>query len=242
LERFWTAFFASSVAGFVTTLGILTIRRYSDWGKRNATYFASFAAGVLLSVSFLHLIPESFAMAPRAPVGLLAGYAGMHLVSRFVAAYVCDRPSTADYAIGIVPMVGIGFHSFVDGVVHSVTFQVSIFTGVATAVGMLLHEFPEGMVTYTLLHRGGMSAGRSAWISFFAAALTTPLGMLLSYPAIGVLDENLLGLMLAVCAGTLVYVGATHLVPHTEHEPRRFSLLVMASGVLAALGILFARP
>jgi len=31
--------------------------------------------------------------------------------------------------------------------------------------------------------------------------------------------------MLAISAGALVYVGATHLLPHAEHEPRKYSLV-----------------
>jgi zinc transporter ZupT len=54
-------------------------------------------------------------------------------------------------------MIGIGFHSFIDGLVYSITFTVSIFTGMLAAIGMVLHEFPEGIITYLLLLRGGFS-------------------------------------------------------------------------------------
>jgi zinc transporter ZupT len=38
-----------------------------------------------------------------------------------------------------------------------ITFTVSIFTGMLAATGMVLHEFPEGIITYLLLLRGGFS-------------------------------------------------------------------------------------
>ena len=85
-----------------------------------------------------------------------------------------DKDPNAHFAIGLVPMLGIGFHSFIDGVIYSVTFTVSIFTGLMTATGMVLHEFPEGIVTYLLLLRGGFSKQRSLLLAFIAAALTTP--------------------------------------------------------------------
>jgi zinc transporter ZupT len=43
---------------------------------------------------------------------------------------------------------------------------------------MILHEFPEGIVTFVLLERGGFSRGKSAWYAFLAAGLSTPLGTL----------------------------------------------------------------
>jgi zinc and cadmium transporter len=225
MEReFWTAFVASMAAAMVTTGGI----------------FACFAAGVLIAVSFLHIVPKSFAMNPQAPAWLFAGYMLMHVLSRFLTAYVCDRPETADYALGLVPLIGIGSHSFLDGVVYSISFSVSLLTGLLVALGMVLHEFPEGIVTYTLLIRSGFSGRRSFLFALLAAALTTPVGTLVSYPFVSQIDPRLLGLLLAFSAGALIYVGATHLLPRAELEPRRFSLAAVAAGVAVALGLILS--
>lgn len=240
-DHFWTAFLASVLAASVTTAGIYVIRRYESWGRRNTTYFACFAAGVLISVSFLHIVPTAFAMSPRAPVYLLAGYLLMHFFNRFITAHVCDKPSTADYAIGLVPLAGIGFHSFIDGVVYSVTFTVSILTGALAATGMVLHEFPEGIVTYLLLMRGGFRETTACLAAFFAAAVTTPLGMLVSYPIVSEIDRATLGILLSLSAGALIYVGATHLLPRAETEARKYSLVALGAGILVAAGIVLAK-
>ncbi len=237
-ESFWTPFAASLLAAAVTTAGLWAIRAREDWARRNTTGFACFAAGVLISVSFLHIVPTAFAMTPEAPVWLLVGYVGLHLFNRFLAAHVCDRPETAHYAIGLVPLIGIGLHSFVDGVVYSVTFSVSVFTGVLAAIGMVLHEFPEGIVTYLLMLRGGFTKKSAFVFAFLAAAATTPLGTLVSYPLISRIGTPLLGALLALSAGALVYVGATHLLPRSEQEPTRFSLPAFLGGLLVAVGII----
>jgi zinc transporter ZupT len=240
-DQFWTPFFASLLAAAVTTVGIFAIRRFESWGRRNTTYFACFAAGVLISVSFLHIIPTAFAMSSQAPVYLLAGYLLMHFLNRFLTAYVCDKPETADYAIGLVPMFGIGFHSFIDGVIYSITFTVSFFTGALAAIGMVLHEFPEGIVTYLLMIRGGFSKRSALVFAFAAAALTTPFGTLVSYPVISQIQRPALGALLSLSAGALVYVGATHLLPQAESEPRRFSLIALAAGIMVAVGIIVSK-
>lgn len=238
---FWMAFAASLVAGAVTTGGIFVIRRFESWARDNATYFACFAAGVLIAVSFLHIVPRSFAMNPQAPVYLFAGYLFMHVFNRFVTAQVCDRPARADYALGVVPLLGIGFHSFLDGVVYSISFTVSLLTGGLVALGMVLHEFPEGIVTYTLLVRSGFTERRSFLLAFLAAAVTTPLGTAVSFPFVSRIDPPLLGLLLALSAGALIYVGATHLLPQAEREPRKYSLAALAAGILVALGIVLSK-
>jgi zinc transporter ZupT len=171
----------------------------------------------------------------QAPAYLLGGYLSLHLFNRFITAYVCEKDPGTQLAIGLVPMLGIGFHSLIDGFIYSITFTVSVFTGVLGTTGMVLHEFPEGIITYLLLLRSGFSERTALLLSFLAAALSTPLGMLVSYPFISQLDQTLLGALLALSAGALVYVGATHLLPQGEREPRKYSLVALGGGILVAV-------
>jgi zinc transporter ZupT len=242
VNTFWTALATSGLAAVVTTIGIYTIRNYVSWGQRNATYFMCFAAGVLISASFLHIIPKSFSMNQNSPIYLLVGFFGLHLFNRFITAFVCQKePEKEKYGIGIVPMVGIGFHSFIDGFVYSIAFSVSIFTGFLATAGMILHEFPEGIITYLLLVKGGFKERKAMIFSFFAAALTTPLGMLISYPLISEIDKPMLGALLSLSAGALVYVGATHLLPKAEQEHKKYSFVALGGGVLVAIIIALSK-
>ena len=193
-NTFWTALSTSLVSAFVTCLGIYTIRRCTAWGQRNITYFMCFAAGVLISASFLHIIPKSLAMTPEAPVWLLVGFFGLHLFNRFLTSLVCEKdPEKKDFVIGIIPMFGIGLHSLIDGVIYSIAFTVSILTGFLATLGMVLHEFPEGIITYLLLVRSGFAKRNAMRAAFVAAAATTPIGMLISYPFISRIEQNFLG-------------------------------------------------
>ena len=201
----------------------------------------SFAAGVLISVSFMHILPKSFDMNSSAPVFLLAGFLAIYLSNRFLNLYICHEYECADYAVGIIPMLGIGFHSFIDGIIYSVAFNVSIFTGVLAAIGMVLHELPEGIVTFVLLERGGFNRRKSAMYAFLAAAISTPLGTLVSYPFINNIKPSTLGVLLAISAGALVYVGASHLLPAVERENKRYSVLALAAGALVAVIIVMSK-
>jgi len=239
---FWTALTTSVFGAMVTGLGIFTIRRFASWGQRNSTYFMCFAAGVLITASFLHIIPKSFEMSVQASIWLLAGFFGLHLFNRFLTAFVCEKdPDKRDYLIGLVPLVAIGFHSFIDGFIYSIAFSVSIFTGYMATMGMVLHEFPEGIIMYLLLARAGFADRKAMLLAFIAAAGTTPLGMLVSYPLISRVDAQSLGALLALSAGALIYVGATHLLPQAEREHRKFSLVALAGGVLVALIIVMSK-
>jgi ZIP family zinc transporter len=106
---------------------------------------------------------------------------------------------------------------------------------------MVLHEFPEGIVTYLLLIKSGLAERRAAVLAFTAAAASTPVGMLVSWPMVSAIDQPTLGLLLSVSAGALVYVGATHLLPRAEQEHRRYSLVALAGGVLVAVVIVLSK-
>lgn len=159
IDLFTTTFgaviFASILACLVTTVGIYIISKFETWGIKNVVYFISFAAGVLISVSFIHIIPKSFGMNDKAPIFLLVGFMGLHFFNRFLNVFICHERDCANLSIGIIPMVGIGLHSLIDGIIYSITFNVSIFTGALAAIGMVLHEFPEGVVTFLLLKQAG---------------------------------------------------------------------------------------
>lgn len=228
----------SSLACVVTTIGIFAISRHGQWAREHSAYFVSFAAGVLISVSFMHIIPKALEMNHRAPSFLLLGFLGIYLVNRLLTLYVCHQHECPEgYVMGVIPMLGIGLHSFIDGVIYAVTFNVSVLTGVLAAVGMVLHEFPEGIVTFVLLERSGFSRRRSILYAFLAAAISTPLGTLVSYPFIHAIERQTLGRWLAISAGALVYVGATHLLPEVEKENKRYTILALVAGVLVAIGI-----
>lgn len=242
-NSFWTALFMSSLAAATTSLGIYTIRRYAEWGQKNATYFMCFAAGVIITASFVHIIPKSLSMNSRAPVFILSGFFALHVFNRFITAFVCEKNVEAeDYTLGVIPMLGIGLHSFVDGFTYSITFNVGFFTGILATFGMVLHEFPEGIITYLLLFRAGFSRKKALVLAFLAAALTTPVGMLVSYPFIYRISDQALGALLSLSAGALIYVGATHLLPEAEDDRKKYSILALAAGVCAAVLIVASKP
>ncbi len=60
-------------AALVTTTGIATIRRFGGWGHRTTACFMCLAASVLISASFLHMIPKAFSLNPTGPARLFAG-------------------------------------------------------------------------------------------------------------------------------------------------------------------------
>jgi len=223
--------------------GIWLVSRYGRWAESNSVYIAAFAAGALLTVSTLHLIPESLDMIPSAPFYVLGGFLGLFALNQLMHLHIghehngsrTEPPATGD----LTAVIGIGFHSLVDGIIYSVTFSVSTLLGVLSVFGLVLHEVPEGAMCYVLLLRSGYGRRQSFLGAAAAAALSTPLGAFASYPFIDSLSDPVLGRLLGVAAGALLYVGASHLLPEVETERRPKASLSLAAGVVVSLAASF---
>lgn len=235
----WLALAVSLIGAMVTIGGIFAVRQREQWVQSNRASLTAFAAGILLTVSFLHLIPEALeeGTAAAAGAGLLGGFLFLYLVTRVVLAVGATSTGRAA-SLGLAALVGIGFHSFVDGVLFSIGFSVDAATGLIIAPGMILHEFVEGALIYKLLLFGGFARDRALFLAIAAAALTTPIGVLVSWPLIVQLQAQVAALLVAAAAGSLIYVGGSHLLPQSEEEQKYHPVALLTGVALAVVIVL----
>ena len=232
----WIAGFAL-VAAVVNSVGILTIFRYRAWAERNLPYFLCFAAGVLISTPLVLAFPNAIARSPDAGYSALIGFLFMFFSNKVIT----YRTGEETLAFGMKAAEGIGIHSLVDGVVYTVTFSISLLTGILAGIGLVVHEFAEGVITYLVLLEGDVTERRAALSAFFVAALTTPIGAFVAYPLVSRLGDSDLGLMLGFVSGVLLYVSAAHLLPKGQSYEKEHSTLAFVAGVVLALFIVFSR-
>jgi zinc transporter ZupT len=232
MEGLWRPLLAACVSAAVTTTGVVAISRFEEWAQRNAVHFKGFAAGMLIAVSILHLLPRAFSLSERPSLFILGAFLTVYVVDHLLGS--SERPGAPGRS-GLIPLAAVGFHSLLDGVIYTVTFGFDAFTGLLAAVGMILHEFPEGIVTFVLVTRAGYSKGKAFVLAFLTAAITTPVGALISHPFVSGIDRLVLGRLLAVAAGALLFVGTAHLLPEVRREGKAGSLLALGAGIALAL-------
>ena len=204
----WIAAFAIGSA-IVNTLGIFAIFKHRKWAEKAKTYFMCFAAGILVSVPLIFTLPQAISKNFYAGFAALLGFLFMFFSNQLVM----QKTKKKSLAFGITTAEGIGIHSFVDGIIYTVTFSVHILTGVLAGIGLVIHEFAEGTITFLVLVKGGMKEKKAVPYALFIAAFTTPLGAFVAYPFVKKMDESTLGLMLGFVSGVLLYVSASHLLP-----------------------------
>lgn len=225
---------ASLTAAGVSTLGLLSMAALGDWGRRQSGVFSGFAVGVLSVAVIFHLAPEAIAHADNAWTYMLGSLGVMTLIGLFLRLFFGRNGERGSLAFGFASIFALGFHSFVDGVVYESSFHADIYTGWIATSGLLLHEFPEGVIAYFLMREARLSVTTSVIVAFFASSLTTVLGAFLTVYALEDLGGHMLDPMLAVAAGLLAYIVIFHLGPHAALAPKQRGFFAAALGVIVA--------
>ncbi|MEO1641892.1 MAG: ZIP family metal transporter [Pseudomonadota bacterium] len=221
------------IAASVTTLGLFLVSRFTEWSLRYASLFALAAAGMLCIISFLHIMPEAYEMTGQAPNWVAGGFFVGLVLNYTIRALFPHRPESTLPSEAVTPILAIAAHSFIDGIIYSVTFAASFESGLLASLSLILHELPEGVIAYVILKRHNVS-NRSAFLwAFLAAAATTPLGVLVSGPLLSYLDPSLLGALFALSAGLLIFVATGPLlVPLRDTPPARGISAVIVGAVI----------
>lgn len=226
----WITIFALS-AMLVNSLGIWLVYRNQAVAERYKNYFMCFAAGILIATPLLIAFPEAIEKNHSAGLAALVGFIYMFFSNK----YIQHRTKQPELAFGITAIQGIGIHSFIDGIIYTVTFSVSTLSGIIAGVGLVAHELSEGIITYSFLSRGGMNRKKAAFYAFLVASLTTPIGAFVAYPLIHRLNDDLLGLALGFVVGVLIYVSASHLLPEARESGRKHTYVAFFAGIALAV-------
>ncbi len=203
----------------------------------------SFAAGALLAVTFLHLIPETFEMVGplKGALSILSGYLLFFLLTRFVF-HVCPACSATHtevkfHAITIAMIAALSVHSFMDGMAIYSSALSGASTGALILAAVAFHKFPEGMALSLVALSSGMSRTKAFLIGFTVEALTTltggAAGLILKFSE----HTSWVGFVLGHVGGGFIFIVIHALLSEVvKHHPRYtlFAALVGAASIVAA--------
>ncbi len=239
----------SSAAGIATLIGIGLLRFA---GKRALQYshrLNSLAAGFILAVAFFHLLPEAADLAEDAMLFAALGFAVFYVLEAVLVVhsgveihFQAGDETARKRPRAMVAFSGLLFHSLLDGVIIAVAFQadehMAANLGLLTAISVILHELPEGITTFSLLMKS-VSQKTAMWMSV-AVALATPAGAALSLVIIPDVSQATVGKLVALAAGSFLYIGASDLVPetHGKHGIRNALYLLAGAAAIYVVGIL----
>jgi zinc and cadmium transporter len=231
--------FIGSVAGLIG--GVVFLFK-EKWAKSLASFAIPLAAGVLLAVSLLDLLPEAVSeIGDQAYSIILIVFVTVFLLEKFFFSLHHHDHKSACSHTNAVPLVIFGdtIHNFLDGVAIAASFLVNPFLGLVVALSTFLHETPHEIADFGILLSAGWSR-RKAFMANFLSSLATFPGAIMTYLYASQI-KSAVGILLAVAAGVFLYVAATDFLPEVnrdrkESAGRQALFLILGILVIVILG------
>ncbi len=238
--------FLGSVAGLIGGVVFLVKR---EWARTLSIYAVPFAAGVLLSVSLLHLIPEV--------IGVIGNRGFLYVLLAFLGAFIFEKyfaslhhheehghSSTLQKATIPLVILGDTIHNLIDGVAIGAAYMTNPSFGVVVAFSTFLHETPHEIGDFGVLVSRGWSRKKTFFANFYSSLTTIP-GAMFVYFFVPNGAEEKIAILLAIAAGIFLYLGASDFLPEIgEHDSRertfkKVSLVILGVALMYSLSLIF---
>ncbi len=232
------AFLLTLFAGLSTGIG----SGLAFFAKKTNTKFLSlslgFSAGVMIYVSMV----EIFSKAQHTLVGvygdktgnwytIAAFFGGMFLIAiidKLIPEFenpheihkIENVENEVEYAkkkkllkMGMLSAVAIAIHNFPEGLA---TFTAAISDpalGIAIAVAIAIHNIPEGIAVSIPLYYATGNKKKAFWYSFLSG-LAEPVGAIIGFAVLmPFLNDTIFGILFASVAGIMVFISLDELLP-----------------------------
>lgn len=277
----------ATLAGLSTLVGASVMLFVRAPGPRVMAFTLGLSGGVMLYVSFVELLASSVAAIGFLPANLtfFLGMGLMFLIDvliphEYLTEHVCEPPAglAAEAAprgrggrarrldghgpwgiapggaaprgrghggrgcldqqarllkIGLFVALGIGIHNFPEGMVTLAGALHDPSVGLAIAIAVAIHNIPEGLaVAMPILTSTGSRRKAFTWAAL--SGLAEPIGAgLTAAVLLPILSDTVLGYALAAVAGIMVFVALDELIPISrEYHRGHWAIVGIVAGMI----------
>lgn len=216
---------ATLAVSLISLIGIFFVFR----GKHatiNLKSMISFAAGSLLAVSFLDVLPEVLETdlfdTHEILLVVLLGIVVFFILERILHWHHCRCHDTNEishshkHTLRVNNLIGDGLHNIIDGFLIAGAFMVNRETGLTVTLAVILHEIPQEISDFGILLYSGLSKTK-ALIYNLVIGLTAVLGAVAFYFFLNSYTW-LAPLIGAFAAGNFIYLATADIIPELNRE------------------------
>jgi ZIP family zinc transporter len=227
----WIPLFLAIGAGLSTTIGSMMGVMVRRPGPKFMGFTLGFSAGVMILISFMELLTGAIRIEGvgflRAHIAFFIGMAVYFLIDFLVPhEYLGQhdhRQGKYDLADGKTPQalertgllvaLGLSIHNFPEGMATFVGGMENIHLGLAIAVAIAIHNIPEGLAISAPIYAATGSRRKAFLWSFFSGVSEMMGACLAAIVLMPFLSETLIGFVLAAVGGIMVAISIDELVP-----------------------------
>ncbi len=256
------AFLLTITAGLATGIGSAIAFFVKDKSTRLLTFAMGFAAGVMLYVSFVEILPEAVHKLTLASFGdeklgttygVIAFFVGMFVVG-IIDRLIPHNENPHEFTlqeeggvkgdqklmrIGVLTALALALHNFPEGIATFITALDDPELGMTIAIAIAIHNIPEGIAVSMPIY---FATGdrKKAFMYSFLSGVVEPLGAIVGYLLLmPYLTPSLMGLLLAGVAGIMVFISLDQLLPAAEeYGEHHLSIYGVVLGMMVMAGSL----
>ncbi len=200
----------------------------------------AFAAGIMLLVSIIELVPEGINY-------LKTNYHGIILISIsflsimfgiFISTkidkYIDKVNDSYLYKVGIITMIVIIIHNIPEGIITFIVSSNNIKLGITLSLAIAMHNIPEGIsIAFPIYYY--TRSYKKAFLYTFICALSEPFGALIAYLFLKPTFITL-GIVYSIIAGIMIHISIYELLPSvTKYKRYRTIYLFYILGLILVL-------
>lgn len=241
------SFFITFLAGITTLIGIIPcyIRNTSKDYIISASL--AFAAGVMITISFTSLIPESWNLFTNTflnfPALLILGiFLSLGVIfSGFIDQKIEQKFSSNQlYKLGLISTLALMFHNIPEGITTFLSTSTNLKLGLGLSFAIALHNIPEGIsIAVPIYYATG--SHKKAFFYTLISGFSEFFGAILAYLFIArFMNDFLLGIILAMTVGIMIHISFYELIPSARsYQKKRIFYVFGLLGILVMLICLF---
>lgn len=198
-----------------------------------------FASGVMLTISFLSLIPEGFTLFFQnvliipsilfTAIFVVLGIGFSAEISRKIEEKLSFNYL---YRLGIITVIALIFHNIPEGITTFLSSRHDLSLGLTLSLGIALHNIPEGISVAVPIYYATKSR-KKAIIFTFISGFSETIGAIIAYLFLApFITSFILGLILSIAAGIMIHISIYELIPTSfKYQLSMIMLLFFVFGV-----------
>ncbi len=246
------AFAMTLIAGLSTGIGSLIALVAKRTNKKFLCFSLGLSAGVMIYVSFMEMMPtarEELVTVFGERVGILymllaflGGIALITLIDFLVPEsgnpheiHGVEEMNKKDplHRVGIVVALSIAIHNFPEGIATFTSALSGMDIAIPITVAIAIHNIPEGIaVSVPIYHATGNK--KKAFTYSFLSGLAEPVGALIAYLFLmPYWNPTINGIVLAAVSGIMVFISLDELLPSSEkYGEHHISITGLVTGMM----------
>ncbi len=226
------------IVSLISLVGVFFISLSKKKLNRIVNYLVAIASGALLGGAFIHILPEIMEAGPQMFLFVLFGILFFFLLEKIMYWRHCHDGECTVHAFTYLSLIGDAVHNFIDGIIISTAFLVSVPIGISATISIIFHEIPQEIGDFAVMIYGGFSKKKALMYNFLSGA-TALLGAIVGYFLSSI--TGIIPILLALSAGGFIYIASSDLIPELHKTKKitasliQFGLIIF--GILVMLGL-----